>query len=266
MSIFEVTGSADPLGLWETTTQPVSFGLGDETGPETDAPIYRVTLPASDEASNAALAEQLAGLRRMNSALVEIPSRLSGLVRRTRPEASRSGAAISYALSDSPPEPGPEGELLTLLAATDLAALGAAQGLSFGINEAAGQALGRAKVKFEALLEQVNRDLLHFAWVETHIASASIARTQVRWSGASTTIWKNPTPAEHMSMHRKSLEIVSQTRHVKLRMLLTVSTGAAKTAVLLAAPGGAALALPAVYDYVSKILDQVKQLKSVSAS
>lgn len=272
MPIFEATGSIDPLGLWDTTPQTVSFGMGDENTPEAAAPVYRVNLPASMAASSSALAENLASFERMNAALDEVPSQLDGLVRRMQEKQQQAASGVSFAVADLVPETGPESELLSWLAISDSAALsgagpeGGPEGISFGLIEQASGALGRAKEKFETLLEQVNHEVLHFAWVETKIAGQLIARTEVGWSGDSTTVWNDATSAERISLHRRTLEVVSQTRQLKLRLLLTITSGAAKVAALMAAPGGAVLALPAVYQYVIKILEHVKQLQSIQSS
>ena len=265
MSIFEVTGSSDPLGLWDTAPGMVSFGLGDETTPETAAPVYRVNLSPGEAASSSALAEQLASFERMNNALNEIPSQLVGLVRRKQ---QRGAAGVSFDVADITAEADPEDELLALLAYSDAAALGGPEleSISYGFGEAAGEMLGRAREKFAALLKQVNQDMLNFAWVETKIADLIIARSKVGWISDAHTIWKDETPAEHMLLHHKTLEVVSQTRNHTLRLSLTILTSAAKIAVMMTAPGGTMLALPAVYQYVMKILEQANHLHSIQAS
>ena len=50
---------------------------------------------------------------------------------------------------------------------------------------------------------------------------------------------------------------------MKLRLFVTVAGGAAKVTTLMAA-GTPVLALPAVYQYVMSIVQQVRQLQSVS--
>jgi hypothetical protein len=260
MSIFEAAGISDPLGLWDTSPQILSFGIEDEA----NAPVYRVNLPESLAASSSALAGQLASFERLQAALKAVPSQLDGLQRRAQAAAS----GVSFAVSGAAPESGPEGELLALLAEADSTALRetAPDGLSFGGSEVMSAALGQAKDKFGALLEQVNQDILHFAWVETKIEDLIIARTKVGWSGDSTTLLHGLTTEEHTFLHRQTLEVVSRTRNLKLQMLLTISGGAAKVAVLMASPGGPMLALPAVYQYVMKILDQAKQIQSLQSS
>jgi hypothetical protein len=268
MPIFEVIGSSDPLGLWDTSPQAVSFGIGEENAPEAVEAVYRVNLSADLKASSGALAENLASFARLNAALDQVPFQLDGLVRRVHQKQQKAASGVSFALADLQPETGPEGELLSLLAISDSAALGGTgpEGVSFGLIEAASGALGQAKEKINALAEQINHEVLHLAWVEMKIADQLIARSAVGWGGASTTIWHNTASSEQMSLHKRTLEVVSRTRHLKLRLLLTVASGAAKMAALMVTPGGAVLALPAVYQYVITILDHVKQIHSIQSS
>ena len=253
MPIFEATGTGDPLGLW------------DEAAPAAGQPVYRVNLTESMPAARSALAENLAGFERLNAALDEVPAQLDRLVQRQ--QAAVSG--VSFGVAGMQSETGPESELLSLLALCDATALGGTGpqgGVSFGIIEDASAVLEQAKEKFAALLAQVNHEMLHFAWVETKIAGQLIARTEVGWSGDVTTIWHNLTPAEQIALHGRTLEIVTRTRNLKLRLLITVTGGAAKMAALMAAPGGAVLAIPAMYQFVTTILEQVKQIQSVPSS
>ena len=267
MPIFEVFGSSDPLGLWDTTPQTASFSVGEENTPETNEPVYRVNLSDNIEVSNSALAENLASFERMKAALEQVPIQLNGLVRRVQEKQPKAASGVSFSLADLQPEPGLEGELLSLLAITDSVALSGTgpEGVSFGLLAEASDVLGHAKEKFESLLEQVNREVLQFAWVEMRMADQLIARTKMGWN-ASYTIWINAISTEQMFLHKRTLKVVSLTRNLKLRMLLTVAVGAVKMAPLMVTPGGTALALPAVYGYVKKILENVKQLRSIQSS
>jgi len=267
MPIFEVIGSSDPLGLWDTSPQAVSFGVGDENTQEAIEPVYRVNLSDNLEVSNNALAENLASFERMKAALDQVPIQLNGLVRRVQEKQQKAAPGVSFSLADFQPESGPEAELLSLLAISDSAALSGKgpEGVSFGLIADASAVLRPAKAKFESLLEQVDREVLHFAWVEMKIADQTIARSKVGWSAAHT-IWIDAISIEQMLMHMRTLKVVSLTRHLKLHLLLTVAIGAAKMAQLMVTPGGAVVAQPAVYDYVKKIVDQVKQLRSIQSA
>jgi hypothetical protein len=267
MPILEVIGSSDPLGQWETSPQTASFGVGEENSPETMEPVYRVNLPDNVDVSHSVLAENLASFQSMKAALEQVPLQLNDLTRRVREKQSKAAAGVSFSLAALQAEPGPEGELLSLLAITDSVALSGTgpEGVSFGLLAEASEVLGHAKEKYESLLDQVNREILQFAWVEMRLADQLIARTKMGWS-ASHTIWTNVISAEHTVLHKRTLKVVSLTRNLKLRLLLTVAVGAVKVAPLMLTPGGTALAVPAVYGYVKSILDNVKQLRSARSS
>jgi hypothetical protein len=267
MPIFEVIGSDDPLGLWDTTPQTVSFGIGGENAPETIEPVYRVNFSDNIEVSNSALAENLASFERMKAALEQVPIQLNDLVRRVQEKQQKAPSGVSFALADLQPEPGLEGELLSLLAISDSIALSGTVpgGVSFGLLAEASELLGQAREKFGSLLEQVNHEILQIAWVEMNIAGQIIARTKMGWS-ASNTFWINAISTEQISLHKRTLKVVSLTRNLKLRLLLTVAVGAVKMAPLMVTPGGTGLAVPAVYGYVKKILENVKQLRSIQSS
>jgi hypothetical protein len=266
MSIFETTASNDPLGLWDFAPQPVSFALGDENpnAPEPVVPVYSVNLPADFEASSQALSDRESRFARIDSALDTVPARLDDLVSRLQAARPEAGSGASFAVPDSEADSTPEGELLSLLADSDAAARSGAgpEGVSFGLSEVTSAAFGEAKSRFEAFLEQMNHEVLHFAWVETKVAEQFIARTELGWSGDSSTIWADGISAGQKSLHQRALNITTRTRHVKMRLFVTIASGAAKVAVL-TATGAPVLALPAVYQYVTKIVSQVKELQSV---
>jgi hypothetical protein len=267
MPVFEVFGSSDPLDQWETIPQMASFSLGEENTPETIEPIYRVNLSNNIEASNSALAENLASLEGMKATLEQIPIQLNGLVRRVQEKQPKVVTGVSFSLADLQPESDLEGELLTWLAITDSVALNGTgpEGVSFGLLSEAGEVLVQAKKNFESLLEQVNREALQFAWVEMRMADQLIAQTKIGWN-ALYTMWINSISGEQISLHKRTLTAVSLTRNLKLRLLLTVTVGAVKLAPLMVMPGGAALAVPAVYGYVKKILKNVKKIQSVQSA
>jgi hypothetical protein len=249
MPIFE-SSALDPLGLWDPASPGLSFAL-EEAGfasPPPDLPVYRLTLPADLEASKTAIDSSAAAFERVEAALEAIPARLDGLVARER------AAGVSFGASA--PEPGPESDLLSLLAAAEREEAAPGGPASFGVPEAASAALAAARAQFAAFLAQIDRDLLHFAWVETNLAAQQLARTTVNWGGSAQTVWSAAASPEQIEIHLSILRFATQTRSQRLRLLVIVAGGAVKMAGLLAVPGGAALALPAVYRYVVQILTQ----------
>jgi hypothetical protein len=267
MPIFETTGTSDPLGLWASAPQPemVHFGIGDEAAsPLPDVPVFRVNLPGSSEAAGEVFETSEAYFERMNAALDNVPERLDTLVSRMQARQA-AGDSVSFDVPSLEGEPGPEGDLLHLLDDVSKNEI-----VSFSVGdeseaarEPVSQAWQDARARFEALMEQINREVLHFAWVETKVDGQMIARSEVDWSGDATTLWVETVSEEQKSLHHRALNIAARSRNMKLRLFVTVAGGAAKVTTLMAA-GTPMLALPAVYQYVMAIVKQVRQLQSIS--
>jgi len=267
MPIFESTGTNDPLGLWTSApqTEAVHFGIGEEPdSPPQGEPVFRVNLPNSGEAAGDAFDSSEAYFERVNAALEDVPARLDTLVSRMQARQA-TGDSVSFDVASLEGEPGPEGDLLLLLEdASRPEVVDAGAGMvHFGIEEPISQAWQEAKARFDALLEQINREVLHFAWVETKVDGQIIARSEVDWSGDATTLWAETVSQEQKSLHHRALTVAARSRNMKLRLFVTVAGGAAKVTTLMAA-GTPVLALPAVYQYVMSIVKQVRQLQGVS--
>jgi len=258
MPVFESTAD-DVLGLWATAPQaaPVSFGLEAESATPA-AEIYRTRLPASPDEAQKVIESSESVFLSVNAALDNVPARLDDLVERANHQKQVSG--VNFAVGSLEQERGPEGELLDLLAEADRGGTGE---LNFGIGDLTSQAWEAARAQFDALIAQIDRDVLHFAWVETLVSDQLVAHTTVAWSGDMQTVWSAGVNAEQSKLHEGTLSIVTRTRHLRLRLFVTVASGSVKVAGLMAAPGGAVLALPAVYQYVTKIVAQARELQSI---
>jgi hypothetical protein len=265
MPVFE-TSIDDVLGLWqkENHAEVVSFGVDPDSEP-LSGPTYRVNLPADQAEAEHIFDGSDAAFERIETALREVPSRLDGLVERTRENQPKPGTSVSFDVLDKNQEAGPEADLLAQIADVERSASekGAAGDVSFGISETVSENWNAARRQFESLISQIDRDVLHFAWVETTISGQLIARTSVDWSGDAQTAWINGSTNEQLGLHQRNLRFATQTRGMRLRLFVTVASGAARLASLMATPGGAVLALPAVYQYVTIILAQARELQSV---
>jgi hypothetical protein len=260
MPVFE-SSADDVLGLWMNIpfTGAVSFGLGEENATQ-DEQVYRAHLPASDSAAQEIFEFSQARLLRINEALNDVPQRLDQLVERSQKRRIESAQGLSFAATLSEQESDAESELLTLLAETDRDAAG---GISFGIGDLTSQAWQSARAQFDALIAQIDRDVLHFAWVETDVAGQLIARTTIDWSGDTQTVFDAGISSNMAGLHENTLKTVTRTRQLRLRLFVTIASGSAKVAALLASPGGALLALPSVYQYVTQIAAQAGELQSI---
>jgi hypothetical protein len=203
----------------------------------------------------------------LNAALENVPARLDSLVARTQERQQKAGGgagAVSFDILEQQ-EGGPEGELLALLADAEIEGKRATGEVSFGFVEDTSAAWEQAKAGFEGLVEQISREVLHFAWVETNVAQVLIARTTVGWSGDAQTAFITEIDDAQVGLHGRTLKMVTQTRSLRLRLFITIASGATKVSTLIATPAGAVLALPAVYQYVMQIVAQVKQLQSIQS-
>lgn len=273
-ALFETNGEEDPLGLWTSTPMSqdgaVSFAVGDdEAPPPSDQPVFRINFPADDAAASQALAAREQYILNLNNALENVPARLDGLVARTQERQQKSASGeVSFAVGDEEAESGPEGDLLTMLGSVEAQekGLGGEGDVSFGIEDTASLALEQAKAGFNSLVEQISREVLNFAQVETKVANVLLASTTIGWTGDAGSAFAEGVTSPQITLHGRNLRIVTQTRGTRLRLFITIASGATKVAALLSTPTGAVLAIPAVYQYVMQIVQQVKQLQSIQSS
>ena len=221
MPILE-SSTDDVLGLWANVPipGPVSFGIGEEAAPP-DHEVYRANLPADLAEARQALEDSHAALTRMDSALNDIPDRLDGLVTRTQ---MRQSGGVSFALETQPQEFGPEADLLQMLGEAER---GSQASVSFGLGDLASDAWAEAKERLKSMAAQIDRDVLHFAWVETSISGDLIARSTIDWTGDLETQWQTDITPEQSSLHENSLMTAARTRHhieVNIRKLIPVAT------------------------------------------
>jgi hypothetical protein len=274
--IFEIAGieGEDPLGLWAAAPESlVHFGVEDEpAAPPADTPIYRVQLPEDTAAVETAFREREARLQRSAQALESIPDRLEDLVARTQARQQAVGSqAIHFGIDElGTAEDAAESELLDLLAEVDSrATLTPAAGpqVDFGIvDEVIHPAVEQAKSQFHVLLDQINREVLHYAWVETILLGQTLARTSVDWSGDAETVWVDGIAQDQILLHNRTLRFATHSRALKMRLAMTITGGAAKVAALMTNPAGAVLALPVVHRYVSQMLEQATELNALKGS
>jgi hypothetical protein len=271
---FEIAGvdGEDPLDLWTAAPEhPVHFGMVDDVAAvPADTPVYRVQLPADIASAEAALREREARLQRSAWALETVPDRLDDLVTRTQ---ARQRLAESQEVHFGIHELGTgqdtaETELLDLLAEADGAGAALPPGrgqVDFGLgDELLDPAIEQARAQLNALFDHVNREVLHFAWVETAIQDQILARTSVGWSGDAETVWKEGILQEQAGLHHRALGFATHSRALKMRMALTVTGGALKVAALMTNPAGPMLALPVVYRYVKQMLAQASELRQIN--
>lgn len=246
------------IGPWQVApSAPVSFAAGESVA-QVDAPVWKVSLPADEAEAEQALAEAEAQIAAAEAALNEVPARFDAIT-----SAQPRGEQVSFDVASFGVQAdSPEAAMFALLEHAQ--ALEQGRTVSFGVSDVASAAWEQAKAQFEAFVGQLQREVFHFAWVETNVDNQLLARTMVGWSGDSDTIWLEDASAEQRSAHRRALRVAVKSRALRLRMFVTVTGGAAKLSVLLTTPAGAVLALPAAWKYVTEILQQIKSYQTLA--
>jgi hypothetical protein len=108
--------------------------------------------------------------------------------------------------------------------------------------------------RLDGLMDSVNRQLLHFAWVDTTLDGLLVARTTVDWGGDLTTLWNPGLLPEQSTAHCRSLSLALASRAANLRTILTVSKIAGKIALAVATPLGPLQAMSLGWQFVQEVV------------
>jgi hypothetical protein len=233
----------------------VSFGL--DSAPEERIPVWRKDLSADPEVAAAELTASEALTQASMEELDAVPGRIDDLISHVQ---SESVGGVSFAAPSTEALPAPEAELLDLLGTINSPAVG----ISFAVG---GEEQGKIENAFDQFGSDMNRLLrlvTHFAWVETEIEGQLLGRSVVSWSGDLDTNWASSAAAEVYQMHQRSLNQALVTRNIALHAVTITTQSAVKLAVLLAAPGGALLALPVAWKFVKGILADIQKYKDLT--
>jgi hypothetical protein len=207
------------------------------------SPVF--DLPADPAQAEAWLAREEAGLDAAQRALEAAAGRMEALV--------ASGGIPSFAAGPT----GPELELLALLDVTP--GRREAGAVSFALGDRFG-AWADAERQLRDFLERLPQSIAHASWVETRIAGNLTAQTAVGWTGDTATALREGIDLAGATLHGRALDLALRRRQVWIRAFAVAAEGAAKIAILTAAPGGAVLALPAALKYVLALMDQFREL------
>jgi len=219
------------------------------------APMAQVSqwildLPAGSGEAEAFLAQAEAQLQAAQALLEAAPQRLELFVSRLE-----SGGEAHYALEAFPAGLTEQPAEAALLPWVDAFQPGQ---ISFGAEGLAKGQVGEAVAQFQQVVNDLLGQVLHLAQVETRLEGQLLARSLVSWKGDVDTTWGEGTQAEERKLHQRSLALALTSPLAMLSMFTTVTQGAAKIAVLVAAPGGALLALPAAWKYLNTLLSQIR--------
>ena len=236
----------DRLVGWRFTTTPATDALtfGIQAEPHQTVPVWRVDLPSDLELAQEHISRRAEQMQEAAAALESIPQRVDLM-------AARQQVAASFDV-ESGQLPAPEAELLHLLEAIEASTAP----LSFSSNVPKPGELDQVSDQFKAASQHLLRLFSHFAWVDTLVEGQPIGRTEVGWTGSMNTAWAERLNETQKNLHQRNLETALASRNTSLRTLTVSMQTAVKLSVLLAAPGGALLALPVAWKFVNQILAQ----------
>lgn len=219
--------------------------------------LWSLDLPADPEAAAATLTQAEAQLQATQALLDEAPARLEAFAARLQ-----SGAEVHFDLESTGEAPLNAAEA-TLLPWID--ALQPGQ-ISFGGEELSRGDIGATISQLRQTVDDLLGQVLYLARVETRLQGALLASSLVDWTGDMDTAWGEAVSAEERSLHQRSLALALKARIALLRVILTTTQGAAKISALIAAPGGALLALPAAWKYVQQLLAAISEAQGSPVS
>ncbi len=245
-------GTPDVLGPWAVVPElaagspagALAFDLGAGAGGAAGTvSVWRADLPADRRLAVARVAGGEERQAAAEDALTEAAARLDALI------ASR--AAASFDVSG---EPAPaEAALLGALAELE----GERTAISYGLGDALAGGWARAEAQFEAGAARLRQLVAGDAWVETRVEGLLLGRTAVGWTGDAETVWAIRGDPALGELHGRTVGLVLASRAATLRALALAARGAVTLSVLLA-PGGALLALPAAWRFVTDVVHQVE--------
>lgn len=255
--------TVDPFGLWQAPPaapegQAVSFGDLSGAEPEQPAAVWSLAISggaAGRRSAQEELRRRDARLRAIQQGLDEAGPRLDRLLAR------RSATGLSFGLEapGAEPLPQPEQALASILEDWDAGlADSGSTGASFGLGEDLSRLVGidwnALRQRLEAFLDSLNRQILHFVWVDTSLDGRLAARTTVNWSGDLRTLWQVDLRPEQRVIHQQSLEQAMESRRASLRTILTVSKIAGKIVLAVTTPLGPVQALSLAWQFVNDII------------
>ena len=131
--------------------------------------------------------------------------------------------------------------------------------MSYGLRD---QFVGKWKEAiqaFQAFADHLQQMVGHYAWVETRVAGDIVGLTRVTWTGDVDTFLRDQLEPDRMRLHQHTLNVALVSRRTLLRTSTLVISGAARLSMLLATPGGAVLAFPAVLRFINQVRTELEK-------
>ncbi|HZD11027.1 MAG TPA: hypothetical protein VE553_06770 [Candidatus Binatia bacterium] len=231
------TGAADVMGLWQ-------IAPGDQRGT-----VWDVDVTANAAQGDALLQEPA---RRVSAAALAIPDAEVRLQRFLRQGAA---SGISFA-APAPELPEPE-RRLALWLAPEAAAYGLGE-----LPEELAQALQRA----HDFSEMVQRALGQAVLVRSRAGGRTLCCTRVSWTGDARTAWATGLSRADAAVHEQAVRLALSTFQGWVRIVTLMGASAVRLSASLPSGIGIITALPAVWGFITDILEEYQQLRRQPSS
>ncbi len=126
--------------------------------------------------------------------------------------------------------------------------------------------LQSAREELDAFIRHVRELVSHYAVIETQSDGAVIARTLVGWTGDFKSLWHNDLTPEQVRLHERNVRAALARRAALIRLMGVISVSAAKIALRLATPGAQLLVLPALWQFVRDVIEELRRAEAHSVS
>ena len=242
--------------IWETPSPSELQILSFEAGrpPEIEISQWRLDLPEDDTTAESHLKQLEAEILSIREVLEKVPLQVERL-------SSQRLKTMSGELSfDQHEVPAADAEFFALL---NIAAP-TSERMSFDIADGSRLDWQKAAQEFRISVDRIKTMLTQFANVETSVQGRFIGRTMVSWSGNFETSWHPSRGWNDSRLHQRSLEVALASRRLLLNLLIVSTQSAAKLSVLLAVPGGPIMVLPAVWKYVTRMIDEIEKYQNLT--
>ena len=232
----------DLLGVWQTVpgNPPADPGLEPSV-------LWQADLPQEPLAAASDLQYRQLIIHHNQQALPEIEARLDALM----PVLQSDQPGRSYAL-----QPPAERELLAWLE-------GPQAGLAYGKIDDLSAKIAAVTREIQAFIRQVEQVVARFALVHSRSRGQNIGRTRVSWTGNFQTVWRPDLPSGAAALHSQVVALALATRRTWIRLAALVAAGAARIAIVASGPQAAVFAIPAMWRFVSLVLDSYRLVRDV---
>jgi archaellum component FlaC len=234
-----------------STLQAVAFDtpIQDEVG----TLVWKLDLPKSPQASDRELGHLEQEIMASKQVLEKIPQEIE-LVGSRRIKGRATDLSFLNQVTT------PEAELFEML--DDISPLESS--FSFEISKKSRINWLKATQEFENSLNRIKSMISQFALVETSVEGQVIGRTIISWSGKTDSSLQATSGYDKFHLHQRSLQSALASRYLLINTMVVTAQSAARLSALLAIPGGAIVALPAVWKYINRIMNELEKYHNIT--